>query len=73
MNGPNCRVCGKPGDIICWPIDAPENAICPACCDESEDGHEYRYERGEGYRCQHCGCEPDDDWYADRASDIMEP
>lgn len=66
--GPPCKVCGTK-EIFCWPYDKPEHAICAPCCGKSEDGHDFRYERLEGYRCQMCGDDPSHDWYADKAAD----
>lgn len=65
---PPCHVCGTK-EIYCWPVDKPEATICAACCDKSEDGHDFKYERFDGHICQRCGDKPSDEWYADRAAD----
>lgn len=65
-----CRECRKEADIICWPADAPEKAICPDCCAKSEDGHKFEYVRGERrHECKYCGVPASDEWYADRMAD----
>jgi len=65
-----CSKCGS-DDVIAYMTEA--TAICPSCCEKTvehadgESGHVFKYARSEGYTCDHCGVEPDDQWYADRA------
>lgn len=57
----SCRVCGKDCDVA---PDYPDRAICPECCDTSEEGHDYVYVRGErAHLCYYCGQERPNDWY----------
>lgn len=63
--GVACRVCR--GDIIVWPADAVDQAICPMCCADAthhdgESGHRFVYGRFEGRHCGYCGCPPDEDF-----------
>jgi hypothetical protein len=58
---PPCRVCGLSIWVCIHREDAPEKAICIACCetakhDDGETGHVWEYERAErDHTCQHCG------------------
>ena len=66
MNPPTfkCGTCGA-GTIV-EPTEGP--AICPACCEKSEDGHDYQYERDERtWVCQHCGEFAPGEWISDMA------
>lgn len=70
---PKCRVCG--GSVVCWREEAPEQAICMACCEtaehsDGETGHQYEYERGErDHWCRYCSAPAPLDWYADDGYD----
>src|SRR5262245_9600664 len=67
---PPCRVCGKTGEVICYPEDHSQT-ICPDCCKKAEhadgeDGHVWVYSKSErGDECKHCGipkCDTDYDF-----------
>ncbi len=66
--GPKCRCCGKTDGVLSWPSEDPDLTICPYCCYQTEDGHDYEREGGEWF-CTHCGEPPSnrwlDDYYAD--------
>ena len=53
---PPCRVCNRTDDVICYPDDIG-HTICPGCCDKSDKptGHEFVYDKWEGWVCNHCG------------------
>lgn len=51
-----CSKC-QADDVIYY--DAPETAVCPACCED----HDYEHDGWRNYYCTHCGQEPPDDWY----------
>lgn len=55
---PICRLCGRTEDIITWPDEG--EVICPKCCEKAEhpdgeSGHQFSYEKGEGWICKYCG------------------
>ena len=59
---PPCRCCGSTQWVAVWDPDHPERTICVECCGpetvehhDGEHGHQFEYERGEGWRCKYCG------------------
>lgn len=62
-----CCKCGS-DDVAVYKRE--DNALCPACCEKTEEhadgesGHHFDYERDErGYRCRYCYAEPPHDWW----------
>lgn len=65
----NCYVCG--GDVDSYPVDHPELAICPNCCEyttkaDRETSHVFEYDRDmREHTCKYCGISAPPDFYAD--------
>lgn len=56
---PSCRVCGKSEWVGCYDEAHPERTVCAECCPtaehhDGETGHQFDYERGEGWLCRYC-------------------
>lgn len=63
---PPCHVCGK--QVAVWREEAPKEAVCMDCCagvthSDGEKGHQFEYERWEGYSCKYCAAPPDNDFW----------
>jgi len=55
-----CRICHKSEWVGVYDIAHPERWICVECCPtvehfDGETGHQFDYERGEGWMCRYCG------------------
>lgn len=62
-----CRVC-KTVQCLVAPADGT-GGICPGCCEQEEDGHDFS-ERSQGWIwCVHCGQPASEEFMADRAQD----
>lgn len=72
---PPCRACGLSEKVICFP-DNHALAICPDCCDKTaehpdgENGHQWEYDKWDGWQCRYCGiprnCTEYEEAYIDR-------
>lgn len=68
---PPTFVCQCGGECFVEPDEGP--AICPRCCEASEDGHDLQYERGERtWVCQLCGEHASNEWLTDLAASMDE-
>lgn len=48
-----------PSPVDSWPVDHPERAICPECCED----HDYEYDPGrQGHFCKFCDAARPYDW-----------
>jgi hypothetical protein len=65
-----CYVCGDYKEVICAPDPEFGNCLCPNCCSQTVDGHDYQYDRYEQtHVCDRCGQFAPYDWLADYHSD----
>ena len=55
-----CSVCGQPATV--YPPDGDDS---PTYCEAHCPDHDYRYERGEGWRCFTCFAEPPHDFFSE--------
>lgn len=76
-----CTFCGGTNDVYCYPSPRAElegrfdmakiqtaethPCSCIECCGLQEDGHEFSYDRHDGWTCDRCGQEPPSDFFND--------
>lgn len=70
MTTPPCRICGSSQWVGCYREEAPEQTVCPTCCetaehDDGETGHQFSYHHPEGHTCNYCGVNRNDTLWED--------